>query len=1354
MSARRTVLKKKAWTRQGVSEIIGNILILAITVVLFTSILWFVSSMPGPAEKVYTDFTPKLQVDPISGTAYANLTHKGGNTLEDYRTNIYLFVNNNPISLHLSDGGITSGQWSTGTTWSYKLTGVSLSTVISVMIVDPEANTVVYQASLLGGSQAAMSQPIVGDRGMDPSPTYAGNKVTFYASIFDPDGKLDRSSVTLNATSIGQGTISLTDSDGDNTFTSVGTYDAAASWNKAVVYVNAEDTDGKALTPARLVLSVLTTPSGNGGSTPYDDYPGSLVNGTYPPNSSGGNSGGTLGTTFYFIKNAQGEITRDFSPGDRVTIELWSDTIKNMAYSNIVNVIFPLTGAAITTASFTAMDGFSNFYGYTCTFIAPSQSYEYTLEIKVGDNTGNSANIADTINVGGKDYPSITTYKLDAATGNLIETTKFNHTDIMYVLISTLDVDKSAETVLLGDLLIKDFSGKYIVQKSAIASSSIPSYDKPMSSLFKTDGISKTPVTTSGGIYSLYLVLYEVNQGWWLPGTNTYSLKINSLEDSGSGSTIGEKYSSISCQFEVTAPRTTTDILASLGSGSFTWSASGASWTNSKIVWYQGGDQWDYSVIDDSPSSGPTALGLYDIDGDGKLDAIVGSQSSTDPNIVWYENEKIDGSSWSSAKVICQPFDALSGTTAEDYSVYHNSEKWQSSYVCANELCTQISVTDLDGDGDGDIIASFIHVVVYTTASSEDRANNGNSWGMFFNRGIYVFWNDGSWTKTALYSTLDWTANSGTNANTDSNPAASGLAVGDLNQDGYPDVVAVYQDGTTKVWLNQWSVQTGSLATREAGAFNTAPMSISTVGGNTPWTHTTASQYQPLVEIADMDGNGYPDIVRTSTSTNAIYIFYTTPTGSDLQSKVPSLEFNIDSSKAASITGSRANLAADDNTYESLTEAYVYYTNQTLHATSATGDTTGSILTKTYYNDGRAYNVSAGTTMILNGFSPPFGCESKLVSKATLQVSWTVDSSYVGTAKLQCSIDSSTWINITNVQIISGSGTAKIDLMTLGVDTWSELKILRICFANPTGSGGPVSFDHVGLDVQFVKTCELGWQWEIPNVARAFHDLTMVANVSGTESFLVQYSTDNETWFDAFTVRSTTETTYHKLLPYTPNSHYYIKVTDTNNGTDNVRDTLVIDMLVINHYTQTVEFGAPTLVTGSAVSTPITAMAIGDITADSGNLNDIVFSTAKTTSTTALYIATQKSTKTYETKAVVTAALATSCSDTYYDTRSVQVGDLDGDGDLDIVLVTGYSFGYDDTDASGSTLWAYYNNQQSNSAGQWTFDEEAVSKLDSESAINVRLGNIDLAIFLPLMGVVGIVAASATVERMSRRRKI
>ena len=72
-----------------------------------------------------------------------------------------------------------------------------------------------------------------------------------------------------------------------------------------------------------------------------------------------------------------------------------------------------------------------------------------------------------------------------------------------------------------------------------------------------------------------------------------------------------------------------------------------------------------------------------------------------------------------------------------------------------NEMCAALTVADFNNDGRADVVASFIHVVVYTNAASVGSADYSNSWGMYFNRGVYVFWNDGSssLTRTVLYST-------------------------------------------------------------------------------------------------------------------------------------------------------------------------------------------------------------------------------------------------------------------------------------------------------------------------------------------------------------------------------------------------------------------------------------------------------------------------------------------------------------------------------------------------------------------------------------------------------------------------
>jgi hypothetical protein len=252
---------------------------------------------------------------------------------------------------------------------------------------------------------------------------------------------------------------------------------------------------------------------------------------------------------------------------------------------------------------------------------------------------------------------------------------------------------------------------------------------------------------------------------------------------------------------------------------------------------------------------------------------------------------------------------------------------------------------------------------------------------------------------------------------------------------------------------------------------------------------------------------------------------------------------------------------------------------------------------------------------------------------------------------------------------------------------------------------------------------------------------------------------DNETWFDAFEVTSLTDKMYNLLLPYTPNDRYYIRVLDTNPRTTDVANgTLSIDQLIISHFTQTVTWTEDTKVTSfTATGQYITAMAIGDMDkragAYSSGLLDIVISTATTDSYHALYIVTQETKGSFKEHAVVTTALGTSCTDSTYDTHAVELGDIDGDGDLDIVLVVGVAFGKQP--GTAPTMWLYFNNQLVDTNNRWTFIEEPINELSNsgESAINIKLGYIDLSIFLPIFGVVAIAAVGGAVERRSRKKE-
>jgi hypothetical protein len=1374
--------KRKSWNRYGVSEIIGNLLILAITVTLFTGVLYFVTSMNGPSEKVYTDFSSSLKLLGNSGNdAYINITHKGGETLYDYRTNIYLFIDEAPTTLSINDGNIVGDSWPTGTAWSYMLSGVLSTTDVSIMIVDTVANTVVYTAPLQGGSQAASGLPIIADRGLTPEPTYDGSSARFYAQISDPYGNLDKTSVFINASSIGfSSPLPLTYNSTLNVYVS-DYVTAKLAWDGAYVLVCASDTAAHRVT-ALMVLDITAGTNMDGG--PYANYPEYFTNGTYPPDASGGEAGGSLGITFYYIKRtADGTITRNFTASEGVTIEVWSDTLNNVAGQNTFYIYHPLLGvnplSQSTDAAFKIGGTFSTFRQFVFNFTVPADGYRYPIQIIMKDNQGNTFNVADYLNVAGSAYPQLETYVSNG--GNLVRTTTFNHTDDLYLIIRTKDVDRYTDTVYLSGIEVDDYTGAYVIMKASTpvpTSGSDPAYSAPLSSLYKTNGVTISPygVNTNTGVYTLKISLKDANQGWWLPKTNYYTLKITTFFDAGTGGTTGETYSQLSCQFAVTAPLTTTDVAAAIGSGSFTWSSSGATWSNNAIAWFKGGDQWNEQVIDSNPSNGPLGLYLEDLTGDGRNDLVVGAQDTSLANLFWYENSKSDGSTWSSARPISYPFDAYSGQNTaygtsrgnadEDASVWSSySDDFYNGYYTLNEMCTALAVADFDNDGDSDVVASFIHVVVYTSATSSGSASYSNSWGMFFNRGVYVFWNDGSdnWSRTTLYSTMDWTTakNAEYQANGNYNPAAADLAVGDFNQDGYDDVVAVYEDGSTKVWLNMWIKNSGS----QSGAFSTSESlrTLTSVSGNTPWSH---AQITPKVRVADMNGDGYPDIVRTSTRSGdrSVYIYYTQQVISSVPMNAPSYEYAVSSVYRATTTGSKANLLSVDGLLETLTEVDVLYDPYNATGIKAAADTTISTITSSYYNDNVYYDVGQGATMALGSFTLPFENLTTPIKSTNLKVQYYVDSGYTGTGYFQYSFNGgSTWTNTAILPTSSQTSevSATFSLTSVGGSSYTNITSnLVVRFVNPSGSS-TVHIDYVWAEVTFIKTKAVGWTYQVPNAAAAYQVLTVVGRVSGTEGFQIQYSVDNETWFNLGKITSTTDVTLsYTNLTYTSNAYYYIRITDLDRTvTDTVKDTLTLNQLIVSHNSPTVQWGSANHI-WSASNNYISAMAIGDMKKYLGSNvanepNDIVVAIGgDTASSGKLYIIQQTAFGTFSPQSLDTSKLAIMCpasTSGAYEIHGVELGDLEGDQDLDIVLVIGSQVGRNP--GTGPSLWEYTNNQMV--SGNWRFTENPISSVAArgESVINVTTGYIDLTIFLPIFGMVAIVASSEAIGRWRGRKK-
>ena len=688
-----------------------------------------------------------------------------------------------------------------------------------------------------------------------------------------------------------------------------------------------------------------------------------------------------------------------------------------------------------------------------------------------------------------------------------------------------------------------------------------------------------------------------------------------------------------------------------------------------------------------------------------------------------------------------------------------------------NELVVSMAAGDFDSDGDQDVVASFTHVVTYTTATGEGSATWDNSRPMFFNRGVYVFWNEGSWIKQQLYGTNTYT-------NADTNPAATSVAVADFNQDGYPDIVGVYEDGTTKVWLNRFMESTGD---KRAGAFGTAASLINlapTVTGTNPWRWDTLSQsnwpdnFAMAKVVADQIGYGnYPDIVRTSTGSNTVSVFYTTPTAATQNLYNPFNQYGL-----ATITGTIGNLASNDTKWENLTEAYLNFPLDQANPTAKgiSDDTGQSLISLASATDGSRYQVDPTKTMYLTAFGTNTSYTGKIVASAWLKVKYSSDSTYVGTNSLKISTNEGATTTTTNITPLSNQvdKVSWYNLLANGVDTYSKLSSLDVSFVNNGGLGsGSVRIDSLWLEILFVETRAVDLTWELNNtITSPLHELTVVGKVLATgEAFQLMYSPDNTNWFNLTQISSTTLTTWVFQLDHTTNSKYFVRVVDLNRGAaeqptgDMINNTICFNWIQLRNFMPQVTWLAsdkvdiaPISGLGSGVSEErVTAIAVGDLGKISGDHKadgwpDIVVGTSKVgggDETHSVYILAQTGEKSFTSVPLTTHNLAvTATSNTLYDIANINLGDLNGDGNLDIVFTVGFAPGQS-TSTPAATLWMIENEPL---PGAWQFTDQPVNVLGAnQAAINAITGNIDLTIFMPFLGVLGVLAA----EAITRSRK-
>ena len=289
----------------GVSEVIGTILILAMTVVLFSTIIIWVTNIPTPTAQSRLDMESTMNpfyVGVVENGVNITVRHLGGDRLQPGPTRVYVTSQrgtNPPVTdivlLHPYNGalatpsGLVDGSdsvWDAGERWAYKSFALDVKDAITITVVDLTKSTVEWRSAV--NVSAGDRPPVFVEKWTDGVPSTSGidlvqERINFnlYAKVVDPDNDLNVNSVYANlsiwfGSGNACGIAQKMRDDGvapdrvarDGIFTLGGSVCTIPSlfWDGSIILLNATDLKGHA-TNTRLVLSVGPQLSGGGVQT-------------------------------------------------------------------------------------------------------------------------------------------------------------------------------------------------------------------------------------------------------------------------------------------------------------------------------------------------------------------------------------------------------------------------------------------------------------------------------------------------------------------------------------------------------------------------------------------------------------------------------------------------------------------------------------------------------------------------------------------------------------------------------------------------------------------------------------------------------------------------------------------------------------------------------------------------------------------------------------------------------------------------------------------------------------------------------------------------------------------------------
>lgn len=746
--------KRKGWKTEGVSEIVGNILILMITVVLFTGIIAFVQNMPVPQQTTKADFSASISFS--SNYRHANLTlvHAGGKVLNTEDIGILVEQDGFLHPFNLSDDpNFTATTWSTGRPWTIQLDDTRLTSVIVVTVADNRNSQMVWTSQVTGGAMG--SPPNIQQRYVDSEPSTStpdavkeNDTFSLFVKVDDIDG--DLSTVWIDASGV-----NITGSNGNHrggTLWAVGWYKwdfgridnvngSATMVDGNVIIIHAVDSELHE-TQSSYILDVTILPS-------------DLYEVTVPVYSELGTSGlpaylsfisAALGHGFGFYKelldqygNKRGKADTDdpsvyFTKDENVFIRFASLTMSNVFSDNRLIITDTRTGLrfspdyASATPNSTAAAPFYPYptgggaYVFECAFSTknlPQSTYTISVYLKNLPGLGQTqqsfaADQLISVNLTGSPdqfMPELYLYKNSAyGDGDLWGYSRDKAFDISSSASNTVYLTIHVQNTKVGDATVAE------VRITDLSGGSELYGVPPAGGMISTIGVKDS------GNYTMSLALRLNNGDMWLPGTNAYTVYISKLNDTNEG------IYSLSRQLWVKGSQGKADFFvgtSGMASGNsnfqireYQYYIQNNNFFSTRVMWQSEStpsSTTDYTV---------TALGIGDIDDDGDEDLLMSQATS---NVLYlFENTLNQFGSWQSAASITRP----------DGTVYP---------------ITGIAFGDFSGDGHPDF--------AYCNANSQIVLYNVTygSTGWIFRPGAYPI----SWTGTIQKIDLEDMTNDG-----------------------------------------------------------------------------------------------------------------------------------------------------------------------------------------------------------------------------------------------------------------------------------------------------------------------------------------------------------------------------------------------------------------------------------------------------------------------------------------------------------------------------------------------------------------------------------------------------------------